>query len=62
MSVVYNERLKEYGITASTGTVGDSYDNALTENVNDSYKNELIHTRTWSDVLNVEIATFEWVN
>ena len=61
MSIVYNERLAEYGIAASTGTVGDSYDNALAENVNGSYKNELIHTRTWSDVVDVEIATFEWV-
>ena len=59
--IVYNERLAEYGITASTGTVGDSYDNALAENVSGSYKNELIHTRTWCDVVDVEIATFEWV-
>ncbi|WP_436968611.1 integrase core domain-containing protein [Corynebacterium pseudodiphtheriticum] len=51
-----------YGIAASTGTVGDSYNNALAENVNGSYKNELIHRRTWADVLDVEIATFEWVN
>ena len=34
VSVVYNERLTQHGITASTGTVGDSYDNALAENVN----------------------------
>lgn len=61
VSIVYNERLAEHGITASTGTVGDSYDNALAENVNGSYKNELIHTRTWNDVVDVEIATFEWV-
>lgn len=61
VSIAYNERLAEYGIIASTGTVGDSYDNALAENVNGSYKNELIHTRTWNDVVDVEIATFEWV-
>ncbi|SDU78610.1 Integrase core domain-containing protein [Arcanobacterium phocae] len=24
--------------------------------------NELIHPRTWQDVLEVEIATFEWVS
>ncbi|MCG7248620.1 integrase core domain-containing protein [Corynebacterium simulans] len=59
VSIVYNERLAEHGITASTGTVGDSYDNALAENVNGSYKNELIHRRSWADV---EIATFEWVS
>ncbi|ORC20240.1 transposase [Rothia nasimurium] len=61
VSLVYNERLAEAGIVPSTGTVGDSYDNALAENVNGSYKNELIHTRKWSDVAEVEIATFEWV-
>lgn len=59
---MYNERLTNAGIKPSTGTVGDSYDNALAENVNGSYKNELIHTRTWSDVLEVEIATFEWLD
>ncbi|RKW93830.1 hypothetical protein D9B38_00725, partial [Corynebacterium diphtheriae] len=35
VSIVYNERLAEHGIVASTGMVGDSYDNALAENVND---------------------------
>ena len=62
VSVVYNEKLTEFGIQSSTGTVGDWYDNALAENVNGSYKNELIHTRRWNDVVEVEIATFEWVN
>ncbi|WP_342318465.1 IS3 family transposase [Corynebacterium mayonis] len=62
VSIIYNERLTEHGIAASTGTVGDSYDNALAENVNGSYKNELIQTRRWADVVEVEIATFEWVN
>ena len=62
MSIVYNKRLAEHAIAASTGTVGDSYDNALAENVNGSYKNELIHRRSWADVVDVEIATFEWVN
>ncbi|AKV57967.1 transposase [Corynebacterium riegelii] len=62
VSIVYNNRLADAGIVASTGTVGDSYDNALAENVNGSYKNELIHTRRWSDVVDVEIATFQWVN
>ncbi|MDK8790121.1 hypothetical protein QP979_13620, partial [Corynebacterium striatum] len=45
-------------VARQTGTVGDSYDNALAENVNGSYKNELIHRRTWADVVDVEIATF----
>ena len=62
VSVVYNERLAQHGIISSTGTVGDWYDNALAENVNGSYKNELVHTRRWNDVVEVEIATFEWVS
>lgn len=45
VSNVYNERLAEHGISASTGSVGDLYDNALAENVNGSYENQLIHTR-----------------
>lgn len=51
--------LCEHSITASTGSVGDSYDNALVENVNGSYKNELIHTRRWNDVVEVEIEFWE---
>ena len=61
MSVSYHQRLAKAGIVESTGSVGDSYDNALAENVNGSYKNELIHARRWNDVIKVEIATFEWV-
>lgn len=26
------------------------------------HKNELIHASTWSDVVDVEIATFDWLN
>lgn len=60
LRIVYNQRLAKQKIAAPTGTVGESYDNALAENVNGSYKNELIHNRTWDDVVDVEIATFEW--
>ena len=62
MSLTYHQHLVDAGIVESTGSVGDSYDNALAENVNGSYKNEIIHTRRWADVLDVEIATFEGVN
>lgn len=59
VSVVYNGCLAQHGIDASTRSVGDSYDNALAENVNGSYKNELIHTRRWNDVVEVEIEFWE---
>ncbi len=58
-SIVYNDRLTDAGITPSTGTVGNSYDDVLTGNVNGSYKNELIKNHRWKDVLEVEIATSE---
>lgn len=62
LSIVNNETLTNAGIRPSTGTIGDSYDNALAENVNSSHKNELIHTRRWNDVIEVEIATFQWAS
>ena len=50
---------KQAGNQVSTKQGSGPYDNALAENVNGSYKNELIHRRTWADVVDVEIATFE---
>lgn len=48
-----DERLVDAGITPSTGSVGDSYDNALAKNTNGSYRNELIRTRAWRDLLEI---------
>lgn len=45
MSLVYTDRIVELGATPSTGTVGDSYDNALAEAINGLYKTELIRHR-----------------
>lgn len=45
-----------------TGTVEDSYDNALAENVNSSYKNELTHNHTRHDAPKTENATFKRAN
>lgn len=60
MNIVYKQRLTDYGIATSAGTVGDSCDNVLAENANGSYINGLIHTRTWNDVVEVEVSTCEW--
>lgn len=60
--VAYHERLVEAGIDASTGTVGDSYDNALAETVNGLYKSELIYSQHWAGLTEVEWATLCWVN
>lgn len=62
-SVHYTERLIEAGIAASVGSVGDSYDNALAEAVNNSYKAEVIrHRGPWRDVDAVEFATATWID
>lgn len=62
MSLVYTDRIVELGAKPSTGTVGDSYDNALAEAVNGLYKTELIRRRgPWRTVEQVELATLEYV-
>jgi putative transposase len=62
MSIVYTDRIIELGAKPSTGTVGDSYDNALAEAVNGLYKTELIRRRgPWRTVEQVELATLGWV-
>jgi len=62
LSLRYFERLADLGIRASTGSVGDSYDNALAETINGLFKTELIKPRkTWRTVEEVELATLEWV-
>ncbi|MCV7307748.1 MULTISPECIES: IS3 family transposase [Mycobacteriales] len=62
LSVIYTDRLAELGITASVGSRGDSYDNALAEAVNAAYKAELIRRGPWKTVEQLELATMEWVH
>jgi putative transposase len=51
-----------YGIRASIGSVGDSYDNALAESMNGSYKAELIWNKgPWKSYEELNRATAEWV-
>jgi putative transposase len=61
--VRFSEHLAEAGISASVGSVGDSFDNALAETINGLYKTELIkHRGPWRTVEQVEYATAEWVD
>lgn len=53
-SIKYGKRLEVAGIKSSTGTFGDSYDNALAETVNGLYKSELIYSRAWRSCSEVE--------
>lgn len=63
LSIKYTERLAEAGLSASVGTKGDSYDNALAESINGLYKTELIHKNgPWRNMEHVEFATLNWVD
>ena len=47
----------------STGTVGDSYDNAMAESADGAYKTELVWRRKpFRDLRDLELATFRWVS
>jgi hypothetical protein len=43
-----------------SGSVGDSYDNALAETINGLYKAEVIHRPSWKNREAVELATLAW--
>lgn len=56
------------GILASTGSVGDAYDNALTESTIGLFKTEAIrrespfHPRSFRNIDDIEFATMGWVD
>ncbi|EFB4929383.1 IS3 family transposase, partial [Escherichia coli] len=62
VSLAYTQRLKEAGLLASTGSTGDSYDNAMAESINGLYKAEVIHRKRWKNRAEVELATLTWVD
>lgn len=60
--IANSDKLSDYGIKSSTGSVGDSYDNALAETVNGLYKSELIYSQTCRSCTKVEWATLNWIH
>ena len=63
ISLVYTTRVGEFGMLSSTGTVGDSYDNAMAESADGAYKTELVWRRKpFADLKDLEWATFRWVS
>jgi len=62
-SIRYGERLADAGIAASIGTVADSYDNAMAEALNGTFKAELIHLHgPWRTRAQLEWAIVEWIS
>ena len=63
LSIKYTERLVEFGIDPSVGTVGDSYDNALAECVIGLFKTEVINQiGPWKSRREVEWEALKWVD
>lgn len=63
MAMVYTDRIVELGAVPSSGTVGDSFNNAMAEAVNNLYKTELIRLQgPWRTVEQVELATLEYLS
>jgi putative transposase len=57
------EHLDREHIAASTGSVGDAYDNALMESTIGLFKTELIKPqRPWKTLAEIELATAEWID
>jgi putative transposase len=62
-SIAFTERLAAAGVSASVGTVGDAYDNALAESVIGLFKTELIKPHgPWCTAEQVQLATLEYVD
>jgi putative transposase len=58
-----SDRLVEAGISASIGSVGDSFDNAMAEALNGTFKAELVKLHgPWKTHQQLEIAVIEWID
>ena len=63
IGLVYTTGVGEFGMLPSTGTVGDSYDNAMAGSADGACKTELVWRRKpFRDLRDLELATFRWVS
>ena len=63
LAIRYSERLAAAGIEASVGSRGDSYDNAMAEALNGTFKAELVTLHgPWRTRRQLEIAIVEWID
>jgi putative transposase len=60
-SLAFGRRLREAGISASMGSVGDSYDNAMAESFFASLETELIDRSVWRTHHEARLAVFDWI-
>jgi putative transposase len=60
-SWAFGQRLRNAGLLASMGTVGDCYDNAMMESFWGTMQLELLDTKTWQTRDELATAMFEWI-
>ncbi|MGW0252609.1 integrase core domain-containing protein [Nocardia goodfellowii] len=62
-SVKFTESLALQGLSASIGSVGDAYDNALAESIIGLFKTEVVNRHgAFKTLSEVEFALIEWVD
>jgi transposase InsO family protein len=60
-SLAFGRRMREAGIAASMGSVGDSYDNAMAESFFASLETELIDRTLWRSHAEARADVFDWI-
>jgi putative transposase len=60
-SLAFGRRLRESGIAASMGSVGDCYDNAMAESFFATLETELIDRSDWASPAEAKAAVFEYI-
>ena len=60
-SWAFGRRLRDAGLLASMGTVGDCYDNAMMESFWATLQLEVLDQRTWETRNRLATAIFEWI-
>ena len=60
-SWVFGKRLRDAGLLASMGSVGDAYDNAMIESFFGTLQLELLDRRPWATRRELAQAIFEWI-
>jgi len=58
----FRDQLRLMRITQSLGSIGNSFDNAITESLWASLKKELVHRTTFETREQARLETFEWLN
>ena len=60
-SIAFGQRLRDAGLAASMGSVGDCYDNALCEAFFATLETELIDRCTWASHNEARLAVFDYI-